>query len=221
LPVWCGLSEEAGVNPQIRTVDSAADYARDLVDDLRPGSVVALDESAESLVLAQAIGPVRRLTVVTTGFDAATVLRHRADIEVILVSGTVDRSTRSIVAAGPDSFALGRQISRGYFGGSSFSPGTGLLEQFPGLARTKSLLAAQCGTCHAHIFADKVDHFALYPSVTIEQLLDVHLINAPGVPARPDARAPQTVQVAEDVEVLGRIPQQASRTPAGKLLLQG
>lgn len=164
------------MSPDVRTVDSAA-YARRLGASFLPGEVVALDESDESLLLASSIGTVRDLTVLTTGLDVAQLLWDRVDVRVVLISGVIDRQTRSVVAAGPGSFALGRQISRGFFGGSSYSPASGLLERYPGLAHTKKLLADQCITCHGHIFASKVDHFALYTSVTFDRIAELSVIN--------------------------------------------
>ncbi|WP_075215354.1 DeoR/GlpR family DNA-binding transcription regulator [Mongoliimonas terrestris] len=82
-----------------RAAEKAA-IGRALVPMLVPGSTVFFDGGTTTLAAARALPADLRLTVVTTSPPVALALVDHAGIEVILVGGSFDRKTRTVVGAG-------------------------------------------------------------------------------------------------------------------------
>lgn len=160
-----GMIERSG------TQQSFVDHAFSVIG---PGHTVVLDESAPSLALASVLASMPGLSVVTTGLDTAMIL-HRSAASVVLVAGQLDRASRSVITGSPLSIPPLTGAVTGFFGASSYSSGVGLLEQNPALAHTKSLLSGVCTVRYGVLSANRVGHFAPYPSVPDDLLAILYL----------------------------------------------
>ena len=177
-----GLDEEAWVNTVVAdSHDTMADYCERITRGLRPGDCILLDESAPSLAIIGHL-PHTDITVLTTGLDVARRAMSGSDwLEIALLPGTLDRISRSVMVTEDGYAYVGRRSPRwGFFGGQAFSESLGLLEHQPGLSLTKRRLAALCELPVAHLDSRLVGSFAVYPSVPLTAIAQIHVINGPG-----------------------------------------
>lgn len=66
---------------------------------LRAGDVVAVGGGTTTLELARRIAPDLQATVVTASPDVALALRHLPDVQVVVLGGTLDRTSQTLVGA--------------------------------------------------------------------------------------------------------------------------
>jgi DeoR family transcriptional regulator, aga operon transcriptional repressor len=156
---------ELRVRHGVQTKTAIARAAAALVHD---GDALALDCSTTCYFLAEMLRERQGLVVVTNGLRAAEVLSDSAT--VVLVGGTLRRSSWSLVGDFTDSLARGGPLVRGFFGVRSLSVSHGLLELSAEEADAKRRLANACREVYALFDSSKVGRFALHSFAATERI---------------------------------------------------
>lgn len=140
------------------------------------GDVIAIDSSTTGHLLAQELLERRELVVVTYGMRTAMLFMDHSDATVIMPGGTLRRASGSMVGAfGSVLDGLGR-IGTGFFGVTSLSRTSGLLEISHEEAETKRAIVRSCDSVVALFASSKIDGFGLHsfaaPSVISSLITD-------------------------------------------------
>jgi DeoR family transcriptional regulator of aga operon len=154
--------------------------ARSAATHVRDGDAIALDCSTTCYYLALELRGRRGLVVVTNGLRAADVLSESDSITVLVLGGTLRRSSRSLVGDFGEVFSSRGRLSVGFFGVRSLSPEHGLMELSPEETGVKRRLAATCDRVYGLFDSSKVGRFALHPFVATDRLTG--LITDEGAP---------------------------------------
>jgi DeoR/GlpR family transcriptional regulator of sugar metabolism len=142
---------------------AAAAYVRD-------GDAISLDCSTTCYYLALELRARRGLVVVTNGLRAADVLSESDSITVVVLGGTVRKSSQSLVGDVGDVFSSRGRLTVGFFGLRSLSPEHGLMELSLEETTVKRRLAAACDSVYGLFDSSKLGRFALHPFVTTDHL---------------------------------------------------
>ncbi|WP_181706770.1 DeoR family transcriptional regulator [Chthonobacter rhizosphaerae] len=149
--------------------DEKAAIGRALVPLLRPGSTVFFDGGTTTLAAARAMPTDLALSVVTTSPPVALALVDHPGVEVILVGGTFDRASRTVVGALAVEAIRAVRADAAVLGLCSLSPGgvstTGLEE-----AAVKRAMADSSARCVALGTADKLGLVSPHMVMPAEQL---------------------------------------------------
>ncbi len=131
-----------------------------------------MDGSPQSLQLAHLMTECPDLRVSTSGIDLAIFLSQHTTHSTVLFGGEIDRPSRSII---PGDTLLDRRTFRiGFFGGTSYTAVSGLMEREPAIAHSKRRFVGQCERRFALVRANQFDRFGPYvflPSQAIHRLI--------------------------------------------------
>lgn len=144
------------------------------------GDAICLDCSTTCYYLAAELRTRRGLVVVTNGLRAADLLGESDSITVVVLGGTLRRSSRSLVGDVGDVFSARGRLGAGFFGLRSLSPEHGLMELSVEETTVKRRLAAACDAVYGLFDSSKLGRFALHPFVATDQLTG--LITDEGTP---------------------------------------
>lgn len=115
--------------------------ARRAAEFVEPNSVVALDSSSTSYYLALELTKRQDVTVVTNSLRVATQLAERSTLDIVMLGGSVRRTSLSAVGFPPELLRGFGKIDIAFLGVSALSPELGLLERSYSEAETKRAIA--------------------------------------------------------------------------------
>ncbi|WP_125099419.1 DeoR/GlpR family DNA-binding transcription regulator [Leucobacter chromiireducens] len=107
-----------------------------------PDAVIALDSSSTSYYLALELAERSDVTVVTNSLRVATQLMEHSAIELVLLGGTVRRTSSSTVGFPVELLQRFGRIDIAFLGVSALSAEQGLLERAFSEAETKRMIAS-------------------------------------------------------------------------------
>lgn len=145
-----------------RSVAAKKAIARRAAELVSHGDVIALDSSTSAFFLALEILDRRDLVVVTNSLRTATVLSEDSDATVILLGGTVRRTSSSTVGELSDVLVGRGSLSTAFVGLSTLSVERGLLELTLAEAEPKRALVAAARRVVALFDSTKADGFGLH-----------------------------------------------------------
>lgn len=136
--------------------------ARHAASFVRNGDVIALDSSTSAYFLALELLDRRDLVVVTNSLRSATVLSEESDATVVLLGGTVRRTSASTVGD-ISGVLVGRgRIGRAFVGVAGLSIERGLLELSAAEAESKRAIVESAREVFALFDSAKADAFGLH-----------------------------------------------------------
>jgi DeoR family transcriptional regulator, aga operon transcriptional repressor len=110
----------------------------------------------------------------------ADLLSESDSSTVVMLGGTVRRSSQSLVGDFGDVLSSRGRLSVGFFGLRALRPEHGLMELSPEETTVKRRLAAACDSIYGLFDSSKLGRFALHPFVTTDHLTG--LITDEGTP---------------------------------------
>lgn len=137
--------------------------ARNARNIVKPGMVVALDESTVAYCVARELSSVEDLVLVPVGIPALRFLAERSSARIVVPGGSLRRESESLVIADASMWAYG-EVDLGFFG-LSYAGLNGGREVDQGLALTKATLSAKCVTSICFTSGNVRGGFGVYDSV--------------------------------------------------------
>lgn len=134
------------------------------------GAVVALDSSSTSYYLALELAERADLTVVTNSLRVATQLAERSELEVVLLGGSVRRTSNSTVGFPPEVLRGFGRIDVAYLGISALSVERGLLERSYSEAETKRAMAGVANQVVGLFDSSKAEGFGQHSVIPAESV---------------------------------------------------
>ncbi|MFV0432718.1 MAG: DeoR/GlpR family DNA-binding transcription regulator [Leucobacter sp.] len=116
--------------------------ARRAAELVEPNTVIALDSSSTGYYLALELASRNDVTVVTNSLRVATQLGEHSELEVVVLGGSIRRTSFSTVGFPPELLRGFGRIGIAFFGVSALSTETGLLERSFSEAETKRAIAS-------------------------------------------------------------------------------
>mgnify|MGYP001762846516 FL=1 len=134
------------------------------------GDVIALDSSTSAYFLALELLDRRDLLVVTNSLRTAAVLSEESDATVVLLGGTVRRTSSSTVGDFGDTLAGRGRIQTAFVGVATLSTQRGLLELSVAEAESKRALVSTARSVVALFDSSKLEGFGMYPFVPADRV---------------------------------------------------
>lgn len=135
--------EEGSFSDRIgRNVAAKKAIARRAAQLVRNGDIIGLDSSTTGYYLAMEIADRRELTVVTNSLRSASLLADESDATIILLGGTIRRTSDATVGAPTDLLSGRGRLHRSFLGLSALSLERGMLEMSVAEADSKRTLVA-------------------------------------------------------------------------------
>lgn len=164
-------ADEGAFDLRLRHSEAAKQaIARAAAAHVKDGDAICLDCSTTCYYLAVELRARRGLVVVTNGLRAADVLSESDAITVVVLGGTVRRSSQSLVGDFGDDLSSRGRLSVGFFGLRSLSPTHGLMELSLEETTVKRRLAAACDRVYGLFDSSKLGRFGLHPFVATDHL---------------------------------------------------
>jgi DeoR/GlpR family transcriptional regulator of sugar metabolism len=138
-----------------------------LVED---GDAIFLDSSSTSLAIAYHLKQRRHVTVVTNSLEVAHELFDAPAIDLLLIGGSLQRATASLVGAHGLEQLQAINIAKGFFGAHGISCDAGLTDVSPDEAAVKRPLVARCRQVIAVIDATKWGRAGVASFAALEQV---------------------------------------------------
>ncbi|PWU47692.1 DeoR/GlpR transcriptional regulator [Micromonospora globispora] len=174
-------ADEGAFEMRLRhSVAAKQSIARAAAAHVRDGDAISLDCSTTCYYLALELRGRRGLVVVTNGLRAADVLSESDSITVVVLGGTVRRSSQSLVGDFGDVFSSRGRLNVGFFGLRSLTPEHGLMELSIEETAVKRRLAAASDHVYGLFDSSKLGRFALHSFVATDHLTG--LITDEGMP---------------------------------------
>lgn len=164
-----------------------------LVED---GDAVFLDSSSTSLAIAHQLKRRRHLTVVTNSLEVAHELFDAPAIDLLLLGGSLQRATASLVGGRGVEQLDAINIEKGFFGAHGIDCDAGLTDVSPEEAAVKRPLVARCRQVIAVIDATKWGRVGVASFAALDQVQRVITdAGAPQAMVRQVQEAGVTVQL--------------------------
>lgn len=174
-------ADEGSFEMRLRhSVAAKQSIARAAAAHVRDGDAISLDCSTTCYYLALELRGRRGLVVVTNGLRAADVLSESDSITVVVLGGTVRRSSQSLVGDVGDVLASRGRLKVGFFGLRSLNLEHGLMELSIEETAVKRRLAAASDRVYGLFDSSKLGRFALHSFVATDHL--TALITDEGTP---------------------------------------
>ncbi|MGI6877227.1 DeoR/GlpR family DNA-binding transcription regulator [Microbacterium sp. gxy059] len=148
-----------------------AKRAAELVD---PGSVIALDSSSTAYYLALELADRADATIVTNSLRVASQLGEQSDLDVVLLGGSLRRTSFSTVGFPPELLHGYGRIDSAFLGVSGLSADAGLRERSFAEAETKRALAGAAARTVALFDSSKAAGFGQHqvlPASEVHRLI--------------------------------------------------
>ena len=145
------------------------------------GDAIFLDSSSTSLAIAQHIKERRHVTVITNGLEVARALYDAPEIKLVLLGGTLERVTASLVGGYGMAEVQRFNIEKGFFGAHGIEPTAGLTDVSADEAAVKQPLVNLCRQAIAVLDATKWGRVGLASFAEIAQLSQI--VTDGGAPA--------------------------------------
>jgi DeoR/GlpR family transcriptional regulator of sugar metabolism len=149
--------------------DRKAALARAAAGLIKPGDVLFLDSGSTNLALARCLPEDRDLTVATNAVAIAAALVARADIQLIVIGGSVDPLVGGCVDAGAARAVAELNIDRCFLGACAVSA-AGIAAFEADDAHFKRALIAASRDCLGLATADKLDARAPHRIAALDRL---------------------------------------------------
>jgi len=134
------------------------------------GDAIFLDSSSTSLAIAHHLKQHRHVTVVTNSLEVAHELFDAPAIDLLLVGGSLQRATASLVGAHGLQQLQAINLEKGFFGAHGISCSAGLTDVSAEEAAVKRPLVARCRQVIAVIDATKWGRAGVTSFATLEQV---------------------------------------------------
>ncbi|MBO1901073.1 DeoR/GlpR transcriptional regulator [Leucobacter weissii] len=144
--------------------------ARRAAELVEPGAVIAIDSSSTGYYLALELSGRADATVVTNSLRVATQLGEQSGVDLVLLGGSVRRTSYSTVGFPPELLRGFGRIDLAFFGVSALSVDRGLLERSFSEAETKRSIASASARVVALFDSSKTEGFGQHDVVPAGQV---------------------------------------------------
>lgn len=134
------------------------------------GDAIFLDSSSTSLAIAHHLKQRRHVTVVTNSLEVAHELFDAPAIDLLLIGGSLQRATASLVGAHDLEQIQAINIEKGFFGAHGISCDAGLTDVSPEEAAVKHTLVVRCRQVIAVIDATKWGRAGVASFATLDRV---------------------------------------------------
>lgn len=170
VPVINGMNDLALALRQQRQVQEKSRIGEAGAAMIADGDAIFLDASSTSLAIAQHLKEHRHLTVITNSLAVAQEMLDAPGATVVMLGGTVQRETASLIGTNGLALLDGFNIQKGFFGAHGISEPEGLTDVSAEVAAVKRPLVARCRQVIAVLDATKWGQAGVASFATLDQI---------------------------------------------------